>query len=108
MNESDDVRELTCDEVREMAGAFVLGALTPADDAAVRAHLASCDDAHAEIDELGGVLPALAESVPVVEPPDRLKARIMTAAAAMRAMRTANTLRADTGEVRIRSRSERA
>ena len=82
MNESDDVRELTCDEVREMAGAFVLGALTPADDAAVRAHLASCNDAHAEIDELGGVLPALAESVPVVEPPDRLKARIMTAAAA--------------------------
>ena len=82
MNESDDVRELTCDEVREMAGAFVLWAMTPADDAAVRAHLASCNDAHAEIDELGGVLPALAESVPVVEPPDRLKARIMTAAAA--------------------------
>ncbi|MEA2619534.1 MAG: hypothetical protein QOC97_307 [Chloroflexota bacterium] len=82
MNESDEVRELTCDEVREMAGAFVLGALTPADDAAVRAHLASCDDAHAEIDELGGVLPALAESVPIVEPPDRLKARIMAAAAA--------------------------
>ena len=31
---------LTCDDVREMAGAFVLGALDPADEAAVRAHLA--------------------------------------------------------------------
>jgi anti-sigma-K factor RskA len=74
--------ELTCDEVREMAGAFVLGALEPADEAAVRAHLETCDDAHAEIAELGGVLPALAESVPSVEPPAGLKARIMAAAAA--------------------------
>lgn len=82
MSGSDDVRELTCDEVREMAGAFVLEALTPADDAAVRAHLASCEHVHGEIDELGSVLPALAESVPVVEPPDGLKARIMAAAAA--------------------------
>ena len=65
-----------------MAGAFVLGALEPSDDAAVRAHLATCPEAHEEIAELGGVLPALAESVPVVEPPDGLKARIMAAAAA--------------------------
>ena len=64
MSGRDDVAELTCDEVREMAGAFVLGALEPADEAAVRAHLATCDDAHAEIAELGGVLPALAASVP--------------------------------------------
>jgi anti-sigma-K factor RskA len=49
---------------------------------AVRAHLASCDDAHAEIDELAGVLPVLGESVPVVEPPAALKGRIMEAAAA--------------------------
>jgi hypothetical protein len=27
MNGRDDVLDLTCDEVREMAGAFVLGAL---------------------------------------------------------------------------------
>ena len=76
------MKTLTCDEVREMAGAFVLGALDPADEAAVRAHLATCDDAHEEIAELGGVLPALAESVPVVEPPAGLKSRIMAAAAA--------------------------
>ena len=82
MTGSDGVRVLTCDEVREMAGAFVLGALDPAEDASVRAHLETCADAHAEIAELGGVLPALAESVPVVEPPAGLKGRIMAAAAA--------------------------
>jgi anti-sigma-K factor RskA len=72
---------LTCDEVRELAGAFVLGALEPADDAAVRAHLASCPEAHEEIAKLGGVLPVLAESVPLVEPPEALRGRIMAAAA---------------------------
>ncbi len=74
--------ELTCDDVREMAGAFVLGALEPDEDVAVRAHLAGCNDAHAEIAELASVLPALAQSVPLVEPPAGLKARIMAAAAA--------------------------
>jgi anti-sigma-K factor RskA len=89
VNGRDENATLTCDEVREMAGAFVLGALDPADEAAVRAHLDTCEDAHAEVVELGGVLPALAESVPVVEPPAGLKARIMDAAAADLAERTA-------------------
>jgi len=92
----DDVIVLTCDEVREMAGAYVLGALDPADAAAVRAHLGTCKDAHEEIAELGGVLPALAESVPVVEPPAGLKARIMAAAAADLAERTAGAATAVT------------
>ena len=73
---------LTCDDVREMAGAFVLGALEPSEEGAIRAHLASCADAHEEIAELGGVLPALAEIVPMIEPPAALKGRIMAAAAA--------------------------
>ena len=81
---SDEMRatDLTCDDVREMAGSFVLGALDPAEDAAVRAHLATCDDAHAEIAEAGSVLPVLLESVPVVEPSAALKGRILAAAAA--------------------------
>jgi len=81
---SDEMRatDLTCDDVREMAGSFVLGALDPAEDAAVRAHLATCDDAHAEIADAGSVLPVLLESVPVVEPSAALKGRIMAAAAA--------------------------
>jgi anti-sigma-K factor RskA len=73
---------LTCDEVRDLAGSFVLGALGTDEAAAVREHLASCPEAHEEIAELGGVVPVLAASVPVVEPPDGLKARIMAAAAA--------------------------
>jgi hypothetical protein len=82
MSDPEAMRELTCDEVREMAGAFVLGALDAQGDAAVRAHLGGHADGHPEIVELGGVLPAFAEVVPVVEPPAGLKARIMTAAAA--------------------------
>ena len=73
---------LTCDEVRELAGSFVLGALDGTQEAAVREHLASCPEVHQEIAELGGVLPVLAESVPVVEPPASLRDRIMAAAAA--------------------------
>ncbi|MEA2610077.1 MAG: hypothetical protein QOJ75_2320 [Chloroflexota bacterium] len=82
MSGLDSVRELTCDEVREMAGAFVLGALDIQDEAAIRAHLETCADPHAEMAELGGVVAAFAETVPMVEPPERLKGRIMAAAAA--------------------------
>jgi anti-sigma-K factor RskA len=83
---SDPVRpiDLSCDDVREMAGSFVLGALPEDEAAAVRAHLASCEDAHAEIAELGGLLPVLDASVESVEPPAALKGRILAAAAAER------------------------
>jgi anti-sigma-K factor RskA len=74
--------ELSCDDVRELAGAFVLGALDPAEEAALRAHLASCSDSHAEIAEVGSVLPVLDASVPDMEPSPALKGRIMAAAAA--------------------------
>ncbi len=80
--------DLTCDEVRELAASFVLGALD-ADEAQVfRDHLASCDDAHAELSELAEVLPVLAASAPVLEPSVALKSRIMTAAAADLASRS--------------------
>lgn len=82
---SDDPRAgalLTCDEVRDLAASFVLGALDDDEADAVRAHLADCPDAHAEIAELGGVLPVLAASVPQVEPRPALKAGILAAAAA--------------------------
>ena len=74
--------ELSCDDVRELAGAFVLGALDPAEEAALRAHLASCSDPHAEIAEVGSVLPVLDASVPDMEPSPALKGRILAAAAA--------------------------
>jgi anti-sigma-K factor RskA len=74
--------DLSCDDVRELAASFVLGALDEAEADAVRAHLASCADAHGEVGELGSVVAVLGESVPVVEPPAALKGRIMAAAAA--------------------------
>lgn len=82
MSRDDVVAGLTCDEVVEQSGAFVLGALDPAAEAAVHAHIAACPEAHEEMDELGGAVVALADSVPLVEPPARLKGRIMAAAAA--------------------------
>ncbi|MGZ8438918.1 MAG: zf-HC2 domain-containing protein, partial [Candidatus Limnocylindrales bacterium] len=84
MSDLNAMPELTCDEVREMAGAFVLGALDAREMAAMRAHLVAPAhaDAHPEIAELGGVLPAFAEIVPTVEPPAGLKDRILAAAAA--------------------------
>jgi anti-sigma-K factor RskA len=74
--------DLTCDEVRDLAAPFVLGALDADEMDAVRGHLASCAQAHPEFAELGSVVPVLAASVPVVEPPPALKDRLMAAAAA--------------------------
>lgn len=72
----------TCDGVRDVAASFVLDALPAAEADAVRAHLAACAEPHPELLELAAALPALLESVPLVEPPPSLKARIMAAAAA--------------------------
>ena len=62
-----------------------------AEEAAVREHLATCPESHAEFEELGGVVPYLLESpdVELVEPPAALGDRIMAAAAADLAERTA-------------------
>jgi anti-sigma factor RsiW len=73
------IPELACDEVRDLAPAFVLGALEDDEMAAVRAHLATCPEAHAEMAELGGVVPHLAESLEPVEPTAGLKSRIVAA-----------------------------
>jgi hypothetical protein len=73
---------LTCDEVRDLAGSFVLDALPDAEAAAVRGHLASCPEPHPEIAELAGVVPVLHASIRPMDPPPALKDRIMAAAAA--------------------------
>ena len=77
-----DLAGLRCSEVADLAPAFALGALEAAEADAVRRHLATCPEAHAEIAELGSVVPALFETVEMVEPPAGLKARILAAAAA--------------------------
>jgi hypothetical protein len=77
-------RPLGCDEARDLAGGYVLHALDHDEEAAVRAHLSTCDRAHAEFDELGGVVPAVLEldDLELIEPPASLGERIMAAAAA--------------------------
>jgi anti-sigma-K factor RskA len=74
--------QLTCDEIRELAAPFVLGALDPEEAETVLAHLSECREAHDEFAELGAVVPALARSLEPVEPSPALKARILEAAAA--------------------------
>ena len=73
---------MTCDDVRDLAPGFALGALEPEQERAVRDHLATCPEAHEEIATYAEVVPVLAESVKQVEPPAALRERIMAAAAA--------------------------
>ncbi len=79
---TDQTPSLTCDEIRDLAAPFVLGALADGEAEAVRAHIASCPELHAELVDFASVLPILAASAPVVEPPAGLKARLLAAAAA--------------------------
>ena len=79
---------LTCSDLAELAPAFVLGALAPAESDAVRRHLADCPELHAEMAELNSVVPALFEAVEHVAPPADLKQRILAAAAADLAARS--------------------
>jgi anti-sigma-K factor RskA len=73
---------MTCDEIRELAPLFVLGALEADEVAAIREHVDGCADAHAELVELGSVVPALAAAAEPIEPPAELRGRLMAAAAA--------------------------
>jgi hypothetical protein len=82
---------MTHETARGLAAAYVLGALEPAEEAAVREHLQTCAERHHEFAELGGVVPYLVElpGLELVEPPASLRDRIMAAAAADLAERTA-------------------
>jgi anti-sigma factor RsiW len=71
-----------CDAVRDLAAGFVLGALEPDEERAVREHLATCREPHHEFAELGGVVPYLAETIELVEAPAALKGRVLAAAKA--------------------------
>jgi hypothetical protein len=66
----------------DLAAGYVLHALDPSEEQAVRDHLATCPLDHTEFFDLGAVVPTLAEAIELVEPPASLKERIMAAAAA--------------------------
>jgi hypothetical protein len=73
---------MTCDRIRELASGFVLGALDLDDMIAVQDHLDACGRPHPEIDELGGVVPYLAQGVEPLEPPTWLRESVIAAARA--------------------------
>jgi anti-sigma-K factor RskA len=69
------------EELRSQLGAFVLGALSPAEEAEVRAHVAVCDECAAEVRALRPVVDALAWSVEPVEPPPAVRERVLRSTA---------------------------
>jgi hypothetical protein len=73
---------MTCDRVRELASGFVLGALDPDEMIAVSNHLDGCAEPHPEVEDFGGLLPYLAESLEPVEPPAWLRESVIAAARA--------------------------
>lgn len=79
------------EQALDLAPLYVVGALEEAEMAAVREHLATCPESHAVFEELGGVVPYLLDdpSLELVEPPAALGDRIMAAATADLAERTA-------------------
>jgi hypothetical protein len=91
---------MSCDTARDLAPAFALGALEPAEERAVRDHLATCGQPHPEFEAFGGIVPYFDETVELVEPPASLKGRVLAAVAAEprpRARRTARAGEAPSG-----------
>lgn len=67
-----------CDQFREMHEAYALGALDPAERAALEAHLASgCQDCAKAIEEARWLVSQLAYLAPEAAPSDMLKGRLM-------------------------------
>src|SRR6185503_14365221 len=69
--------EMTHSQAEELAGAFALGALDRDDDAAVRAHLADCREAHPELEAALGAGIVMAESLEPVAPSASVRDRLM-------------------------------
>jgi anti-sigma-K factor RskA len=73
---------MTHEELRSQLGAYALGALTPVEQAEVRAHLAGCAECAAEVRMLQPAVDALALSVDPVEPPASVRQRVLSSIAA--------------------------
>ena len=81
---------MTGEHVRRDLGAYVLGALEPEEEAAVREHLASCTECAAEHAELAGLRRVLALARPMAEagpPAPALEERVLDAIASERPRR---------------------
>ena len=67
---------MTCQDIEEISGAYVLGALTSEERTEVEEHLAQCPTCPPMIRELQAVADLLPLTVPEVEPAPDLKARL--------------------------------
>jgi len=69
------------EQLRDDCAAYVLGALEPAEAAALQAHLETCAECRAEVERLGAVAEALATGVPQHTAPPELRRRVLDAVA---------------------------
>lgn len=72
-------RPMTCAQVEDIAGIYVLGALEDVEAAAVSAHLASCPEAHETFAELAAAGSSLALSVDPQDAPAGTRERVLQA-----------------------------
>jgi len=74
---------MTCTEIEELSGAYVLDAVTPEERMAIEAHIAHCPHCVQLIKELRATVDLLPLSVSQVAPPPQLKGRILSAVQAV-------------------------
>jgi hypothetical protein len=68
---------LSCDQVQDLLGAFVLDSLDEVQLGQVRVHLANCPSCRHEADELRATAMEIGESIRPVDPPALLRERIL-------------------------------
>ncbi len=73
---------MNCERTDELAAAYALGAVDPAEERAISAHLAGCSKPHAEARALVDAAEAVPMQLEPVRPDPRLRARLMATVAA--------------------------
>lgn len=81
---------MTHDELHELTGGYVLGALSEAERQAFAAHIATCAVCAAEVKALRQVADALAYAAPTRDLPPELRDRVLRAAATSGSVESAN------------------
>lgn len=70
---------MTCQEFEELSAAYALGAVTPEEQQAARAHLATCAKCTRLAGQLRSIVDLLPLSVTQVTPPAALRDRVLAA-----------------------------
>jgi len=78
---------MTHEELRELLPAYALHALTADEARVLEAHLADCEVCQRDLAALREVTATLAQSIPAVEPPAELRARLLSSVRQLRPSR---------------------